>query len=83
MRRLIQQPASVAAESISTAVTVWKLLAIPMAFFAVASAFHAINKIEPFLLIGGFYAVSGFLGALCCWLKSIPSWLIYWFRTRS
>jgi hypothetical protein len=83
MRRLIQQPPSVAADSISTAVAVWKILAIPMAFFAVGSTFYATNKLELLLIFGGFYAISGVLGALCCWLKSVPSWLIYWFRTRN
>ena len=83
MRRLVQQPKSVAAESISTAVIIWKRLALPMVFFAVTSSFVAINKLEPFLVFGGFFVVSGLLGALCCWLKSIPSWLVYWYRTRS
>ena len=82
MRHLIQQPKSVAADSIWTAVTIWKLALIPMVILAVASTFYAKNKLEPFLLFGGFYIASGFLGAACCWLKSVRSWLIYWFRTR-
>lgn len=82
MRRLVQQPKSVAAECIWTAVTVWKLLALPVAAFAVASAIYADNKFHPFLLFGGFYVASGPLGAGLCWLKSLPSWVIYWVRRR-
>ena len=82
MRHLIQQPKSVASDAIWTAVTIWKLAAIPMVILAIASTFYATNKLEPFVLFGGFYVVSGFLGAACCWLNSVPSWLIYWFRTR-
>lgn len=82
MRQLIRQPRSLAADSIWTAVTIWKWAAIPIVFLAVASAFHATNKIEPILLFGGFYVASGIMGAGCCWLKSVPSWLIYWYRTR-
>jgi hypothetical protein len=82
MRQLIQQPKSVAADSIWTAVTIWKFAAIPMVILTIASTFYATNKLEPFLLFGGLYVASGFLGAACCWLKSVPSWLIYWFRVR-
>lgn len=81
-RRLIQRPSSVAAECIDTALTVWKLSAVPCTFFAVAGSFYATNKLEPFVFMGSWFFVSGFLGAACCWLKTIPHWLIYWFRLR-
>jgi hypothetical protein len=72
----------VTVESVRTALAVWKLGAIPCVFFAVAGSFYAINKFEPFLVMGGIFIVSGFLAAACCWLKTIPAWLIYWVKLR-
>lgn len=82
MRRLIQRPRSVAAESLHTALTIWKLGAVPSVLIAIACSVYALNKFEPFLLMGGMFVVSGLLGAACCWVKAVPSWLIYWFRLR-
>lgn len=80
MRRLIQQPDSLANAFVGGASQVARWAVIPMAGLAFWSSRYAIRPLEPLFLFGGFFVAGVLLGGFCSTAPLIWQGIVHrWF----